>query len=315
MRKRKQIALLIPPIRALYEQRNALALRVQTLAVEVERTKAELERTKADALRVLTLTAELERIKAERIREALLSTPPNYARYHALVATSYQPVDRLRVLVIGCNRGDDCRYFVEFGAATVVGLDVLEEVGINFAHNTVSYSRASAVEMPFRNGAFDVIFCFATMEHISDIKSAFSEMVRVSRPGGLIYSIAAPLWNSRQGPHWGDAFDDYPWIHLRLPLSDIVAFSESRREGSPNTSYLSPKQLSYFTDARHFNKHPARYYLDICSNLNDVDIIRNDIEEERGEGVDQSAIDELTNMGYDRRELFGLTHTFIAKPR
>jgi hypothetical protein len=67
------------------------------------------------------------------------------------------------------------------------------------------------------------------------------------------------------------------------------------------------------TDIRFFNKRPARDYLTICNNLFNVEIIRNDIEEEDGSNVDQEVVNMLAAKGYDRRELFGLTHYFIAK--
>jgi SAM-dependent methyltransferase len=237
----KRVALLAPPIRALYDHRNQLALDVQRLKGEVDTARVENAALKAevDTARVenAALKAEVEalrtateRIKNERMREALLASPPNYNRFHALTAVSYQPVAGRSVLVVGCNRGDDCRHFVEFDAAVVIGIDIMVEIGISFSHRSVAYCRASADSMPFSDGKFDFIFCFATMEHVGDIKSAFGEMARVCRPGGLIYSVAAPLWNCRQGPHWGDAFNDYPWIHLRLSPNEIIEFSERRHE-------------------------------------------------------------------------------------
>jgi SAM-dependent methyltransferase len=245
--------------------------------------------------------------------DALRSDPPDYNRYSANIAASYYPVYGRRVLLVGCNRGEDCRYFVEFGADSVVGLDVIEEVGLNFVHDAVSYRRASAESMPFNDGEFDFIYSFATMEHVTDIDNAFAEMVRVCRPGGLVFSIASSLWNTRQGPHWGSAFDDYPWIHLRLESEEIIAFSEKRRKENPAAQYLSPEQLKYMADIRFFNKRPARDYLFICDNLRNIEIIRNDIEEEDDADVDQEVVEMLAAKGYDRRELFGVTHWFIAR--
>jgi SAM-dependent methyltransferase len=245
--------------------------------------------------------------------DALRSDPPNYNAYSANIAASYHSVYGRKVLVIGCNRGEDCRYFVEFGADSVVGLDVIEEIGRNFVHDVVSYRRASAEAMPFKDGEFDFIYSYVTMEHVINIDNAFAEMVRVCRPGGLVYSIASSLWNTRQGPHWGRAFDDYPWIHLRLEADEIIAFSEKRRKENPDAQYLSPEQIKYMTDIRFFNKRPARDYLTICANFPNIEIIRNDIEEEESADVDQEVVNMLAAKGYDRRELFGVTHWFIAR--
>jgi SAM-dependent methyltransferase len=245
--------------------------------------------------------------------EALKQSPPDYNRYHANIAASYHPVSGGRVLVVGCNRGEDCRQFVEFGAAEVVGLDVMDEIGVNFRHPRASYVKETAEAMPFADGRFDMIFCFATMEHVPDIERAFAEMARVCSTGGVIYSVAAPLWNTRQGPHWGDAFNEYPWAHLRLTRQEMIAFMEHRRLERPEAPYLPPEQIRYMTDRRYFNKRPARDYLAACTALSGVEIIRNDVEEQDPSGVDQAVVAELGARGYDRRELFGLTHTFIAR--
>src|SRR5438874_5092788 len=80
----------------------------------------------------------------QKALDALRCDPPDYNRYSANIAASYYSVYGRRVLLVGCNRGEDCRYFVEFGADSVVGLDVIEEIGLNFVHDAVSYRRASA---------------------------------------------------------------------------------------------------------------------------------------------------------------------------
>src|SRR5262245_9155994 len=161
---------------------------------------------------------------------ALAGAKPDYNRYHANIAANYLPIGRRDVLVVGCNRGDDCRYFVEFGARKVVGLDIMDEIGRAFPHSAVEYRRASIEDAPIDDGEFDFVFCFATMEHVPNIERAFKEMVRGCRKGGAVYCVAAPLWHSRGGPHWGSAFDDFPWIHLRLPREEIFAYIDGKRQ-------------------------------------------------------------------------------------
>jgi ubiquinone/menaquinone biosynthesis C-methylase UbiE len=169
--------------------------------------------------------------------------------------------------------------------------------------------------MPFRDDEFDLVYAFATLEHILDLESVFREMVRVCRPGGGLYSVAAPLWNCRAGPHWGSMFDDFPWIHLRYSTDEIISFCERRRRLDPQAAYISPYQIQYCMDSRFFNKRWARDYLDICAGIRDVDIIRNDVDHEDSRGVDEDIIRELLKRGYEMTELFGLTHTFVARKR
>jgi SAM-dependent methyltransferase len=74
----------------------------------------------------------------------------------------------------------------------------------------VSYLRSSAERIAVRDNTYDLVYSYATMEHVPDIEAAFREFVRVTQPGGIIYSLAAPLWNSRFGRHKGGIFASFP---------------------------------------------------------------------------------------------------------
>jgi SAM-dependent methyltransferase len=226
--------------------------------------------------------------------------------YHAATAANYlNPVGR-DVLVIGCNRGEDCRYFANFGARAIVGIDPMDEIGAAFKAPSVAYVRGSAETMPFPAGSFDLVFAFATLEHVPNIEAAFSEMRRVSRAGALIYAASAPLWNARSGPHWGDVFHDYPWIHLRTDADGVHAYNAERQ-------ILPEVQVEYCMRSPHFNRRWARDYIAAGALVRGAEIIRNDIELEGDRGADPGVVAELFARGYDERELFGLTHIFVAR--
>ena len=226
--------------------------------------------------------------------------------YHAAMAASYLSPAGKDVLVIGCNRGEDCRYFVEFGARTVVGIDPMDEIGAAFQAANVAYVRGSAEAMPFRTRSFDLVFAVATLEHVPCIEAAFAEMRRVSRAGALIYAASAPLWNARSGPHWGDAFRDHPWIHLRTDVKGVLAYNSQHR-------ILSDVQVAYYLRSPHFNRRWAKEYVAAGASVRGAEIIHNDIELEDERDVESVVIEDLVARGYDERELFGLTHIFIAR--
>jgi len=238
----------------------------------------------------------------------------DYNRFHTVSAMLHRNPENSRVLVVGCNRGEDCKHFVEFGAALVTGLDIMAEIGENFKAPNVSYVQASAEEMPFPDRSFDIVFCFATMEHVLNIEKAFGEMARVTDAHGLIYSIAAPLWNSRSGPHWGGVFDSiFPWIHLRLSPSEIVEYCDDLRVLDESKMPFSSKQIEYFLSPLHFNQRPAKDYIAACNSLNGVEIIKNAINLEDSMDLPESIERELVEKGYDNQELYGLVHEFVAK--
>lgn len=49
--------------------------------------------------------------------------------------------------MIGCNTGRDCKYFIDFGAAKVHGVDVVEQIGLDVRHEKVLYHREAAEDM------------------------------------------------------------------------------------------------------------------------------------------------------------------------
>lgn len=46
---------------------------------------------------------------------------------------------------------------------------------------------ADATAIPFEDGSFDLVFCNHTLEHIVPYEACISEMLRVTRKGGLLY--------------------------------------------------------------------------------------------------------------------------------
>jgi SAM-dependent methyltransferase len=229
-----------------------------------------------------------------------------YNDHHAGVAAlAANGVEGKHVLVVGCNTGGDCRLFVNRGAKRVHGIDVIPDVGAEFQHRRVSYSRMSAEEMELPSGSFDLVFCFATMEHVSRIDLAFPELVRVARPGGVVYSVAAPLWNSPYGHHKGDLFADVPWIHLCLDKGEILDYSRERG--------IAEHHVVYMLDPANFNMLPARSYVEACGGLDGIEVIANDLANDDETLLTDEILAELAPRGYTREELLAYVHTFIAR--
>lgn len=214
------------------------------------------------------------------------------------------------VLVVGCAEGKDCSYFVDFGADRVIGLDIIEDVGQEFQHPKVTYIKCSAEEMEFEDRSFDCVYSVATMEHIHRIDRAFAEMVRVTKPGGWIYCLAAPLWNSRQGHHMFSLFGDYPWIHLRLSPEEILEYS---REKGLTGSNGDIKYDIDFMFSDYFNFLPGRRYVEVCSQLEVSEIIDNTLWPEAEENLSKDVFLELQAKGYSKEELLAVSHRFVAK--
>lgn len=225
----------------------------------------------------------------------------------------HQSVQGRRVLVVGCNSGLDCMAFVDAGAKEVHGLDVDEGIGIDFRHPRVKYFRESAEAMPFKDKTYDLVFCFATMEHVPDIQAAFQEMARVTSLGGLLYCVASPLWNSRQGHHFPQYFAAFPWVHLRLDRAAVEYFLLEREIPINPANVDASTVASYMFDPGMFNRRFSWEYLEACNRLDDFEVLRNELDLEPEDDALREFLPEAESRGYTSAELRAVTHTFIGR--
>ena len=122
----------------------------------------------------------------------------NWNGYHANMAASYfAPCDK-RFLIIGCNRVEDCRYFIDMGSRHVVGFDIMIEIVVNLVHPKVSYIRAPAEMMPLPDDEFDLVYAFATLEHIPKRTPGDGACLSTGRgpPFGGVASLELPIGTS-----------------------------------------------------------------------------------------------------------------------
>ncbi|MGO8750261.1 MAG: methyltransferase domain-containing protein [Thermoguttaceae bacterium] len=134
-----------------------------------------------------------------------------------------------RVLDVGCSDGPACDLLLSEEPAAVTGIDVMEAAGCADRHAKISYAKMDAGKLPFDDERFDLAYSIATLEHCRDPYTVLEEMKRVTRKGGCVYVQAAPLYFSPFGHHMFGYFDDYPWIHLRLPIAGILEYCRSRK--------------------------------------------------------------------------------------
>lgn len=105
---------------------------------------------------------------------------------------SFCSVDGRKVLEVGSGWGGICVEFAHAGSI-VTGiepdeeelqisklLDQIEDTGIDFIHG---YGE----NLPFVDNSFDIIICNSVIEHVANVSKVISEMVRVLKPGGVIY--------------------------------------------------------------------------------------------------------------------------------
>jgi SAM-dependent methyltransferase len=244
--------------------------------------------------------------------DALSVMPPDYFMYHVNQSLLDFQVEGKRVLVVGCNRGRDCQPFIDFGAAEVVGLDIMSEIGVDFTHERVRYVKDTVEKMPFENGIFDFVFSYATIEHVPNVAAAFEEIARVTKSGGKIYTIAAPLWCHREGPHWGAVMSFEPWIHLRFSVDEIVDIVAARQATGISENTISESKIRHLMTLGTMNQVRAEVYTDSCARLNKIQIQRNELQGEPFPEEYRGIINELKTKGYTEADVLSMAHLFIA---
>jgi|1185.fasta_scaffold188887_2 SAM-dependent methyltransferase len=95
----------------------------------------------------------------------------------------------MRVLEIGCHRGDLLRHLVGCGHEAF-GCD-LEAAHLAAGPHTLRVCVADGQRLPFRDASFDLVLSFDVFEHMPRSDAHLAEVRRVLRPGGR-YAMQTP---------------------------------------------------------------------------------------------------------------------------
>lgn len=98
----------------------------------------------------------------------------------------------LEILEVGCGAGGMLGPLSKYGRVT--GLDISKEY-IEFCKSR-GHERVltgSGYELPFRDGSFDLVAAFDTIEHIPDDTRVLREFQRVLKPGGRLF-VSVPAY-------------------------------------------------------------------------------------------------------------------------
>jgi SAM-dependent methyltransferase len=159
-------------------------------------------------VRGATLRRSIELYQGFRVEQ----TDPDYF-YRLLAAdsvrqlSSYTAVAGRIVLDVGGGPG----YFAEaFRAAGARYIGVDPDTRELSARGGIDGSMvcASGTALPFRSGSVDICYSSNVLEHVAHPELMLAEMVRVTRPGGIVFASFTP-WLSPHGGH-----ETAPWHFL-----------------------------------------------------------------------------------------------------
>jgi SAM-dependent methyltransferase len=121
-----------------------------------------------------------------------------------------------RVLEASCGDGMTGQAFAAYGHDVV--LHDLEDWRDGRARHLPFIEQDLCEPLPLEPGSFDVVISYNAFEHIGDPEAALRQLVRVCKPGGLIYLDFGPLYASAWGLH--------AYRTLHMPYAQFL-FSEA----------------------------------------------------------------------------------------
>lgn len=143
-------------------------------------------------------------------------------------------------LDLGCGDG---RLTAELAAAELVAADV-SQVALERLTRRLPGARALPLvpdePLPLEDGAFDLVLCAETIEHVRDTQLLLSEARRVLRPGGRL-ALTTPA-------------------HSRLTGLDVLVRGFERRFDplSPHLRFLTRRSLASLLEGLGFDAGPIR---------------------------------------------------------
>jgi SAM-dependent methyltransferase len=130
---------------------------------------------------------------------AMLSNDERHWWYRGRRRVLRAELDRLPLptgawlLDAGCGSGRTLDELARYG--TACGVDI-SETAVASARGRGHDVRLGAVEtMPFPDGTFDVVTCLDVIEHTADDRATLRELLRVTRPGGLLI-VTVPAYQA-----------------------------------------------------------------------------------------------------------------------
>jgi SAM-dependent methyltransferase len=123
------------------------------------------------------------------------------ASERALEVCQWDPLSEPGSRVLDVGAGDSMLGVVLHGFGHQVELSDQEDWRCPQAKR-LDLKLANACEkLPYDHGRFDAVVSFNSFEHFPDPAAVFAEMLRISRPGGLLYFNFGPLYASAHGLH------------------------------------------------------------------------------------------------------------------
>jgi len=153
------------------------------------------------------------------------------------------PLAKQRVLDLGCGFGKMCRYAIESGAVSVVGVDISTKMLAKAREDTtdarISYVRSALEDLSFAPASFDVVASSLALHYIERFDSVCANVkswlvagvafvFSVEHPMVTAYPAGRYLDEKGEAQHW--AIDNYKFEgirHTQWFTDDVIKYHRS----------------------------------------------------------------------------------------
>lgn len=146
-----------------------------------------------------------------------------------------------RILDLGCGFGWHCRYAIEQGAKSVVGIDIsermLKEARKNTQCQSIEYIKMPIEDIDFSENTFDLVISSLAFHYLESCEEVFKKISKslISR-GDFVFSVEHPIFTSSEKQDW--YYDENGHI-LHWPVDKYFD------EGIRKTTFLGEQVIKY----------------------------------------------------------------------
>jgi len=181
-----------------------------------------------------------------------------------------------KVLDAGCGAGYGSAALAEV-AESVMGVDVaadaVEFARANYQAANLGFEQASVTQLPFDDGAFDLIAAFEVIEHLEDWRGFLNEAARVLAPGGqLIVSTPNKMYYTEsRGVHGPNPFHVHEFefeefaSELKAVFPYVSMFLENHVEGVAFQPHEAGNTVEARVDARERQPAESHFFVAVCA--------------------------------------------------